>query len=87
MIVEVADHPFILLGELIVCLPEAVAVWALESTFSPGSSWLEDGVVESCLDEDLVDCSMADRGGLAACVVVEVTFYSVGSPESFSSEM
>jgi len=33
-----------------------------------------------------VDCSMADRCDLAACVVAEVAFYSVGSPESFSSE-
>jgi len=87
VIVQVADHPLILFGEFEVCLPEAVAVWTLESTFSPDPSWLGDGVVQSSLDEDLVDCSMADRGDLAACVVVEVAFYSVGSPASFSSEM
>jgi hypothetical protein len=59
----------------------------LEPVLSPDPSWPRDRVVQSSLDEDLVNCSMADRGDLAACVVVEVTFYSVGPPESFSSEM
>ena len=80
MVVEVADHPLVRVCELEICLPEAVAVRTLEPTLTPDPSWLEDGVVQSCLDEDLVDCSVTDRGDLAACVVVEVAFYSVGSP-------
>ena len=80
MIIQEADHPFVLLGEFEICLPEAVAVRTLEPTLTPDPSWLEDGVVQSCLDEDLVDCSVTDGCDLAACVVVEVAFYSVGSP-------
>jgi len=79
MIVEVADHPFVVFCEPVVCLPELVASGTLESTLAPGLSRLRDGVVESSLVEDFVDCSMADRGDLAACVVAEVAFYSVGS--------
>ena len=86
MIVQEGDHPFVAFCELEVSLPEAVAMWTLESTFTPDPSWLGDGVVQSCLDEDLMDCSMADRGDLTACVVAEVTFYSVRPPDSFSSE-
>ena len=85
MIIQIADHPLVLFSELEICLPEAIAVRTLESTLTPDPSWLEDGVVQSCLDEDLVDCSVTDACDLAACVVVEVTFYSVGAPESFSS--
>ena len=60
MIVEVADHPFILLGEFEVCLPEAVAVGPLESAFTPDLSRLGDGVVESSLIEEFVDGCVAD---------------------------
>jgi len=47
MVVEVADHPFILACEFEVGLPEAVAVQALESMRPPDPSGLGDGVVQS----------------------------------------
>jgi len=67
MIVEVADHPLILLGELKICLPEAVAVLTLESALTPDLSRLGDGVVQSSLVEDLVDGCVA---GYVSFVVV-----------------
>ena len=60
MIVEVADHPLVMFCELEISLPEAVAVFALESTLAPDPSRFRDWVVESSLVEDLVDCCVAD---------------------------
>lgn len=61
MIVEVADHPFVFACELEISLPEAVAVFPLESSLPPHPSGLGDGVVQACLHEDLVDGCVADR--------------------------
>ncbi len=60
MVIEVADHPFIILRELVVTLPEAAAVLTLESTPTPDPSWFGDGVVQSSLVEDLMDGCVAD---------------------------
>lgn len=61
MVVEVADHPFILACELEVSLPEAVAMFPLEPTLTPGLSGFGDGIVQSSLVEDLVDGCVAYR--------------------------
>ena len=84
MIVEVADHPFIILRELVVTLPEAVAVLTLESVLPPDPSRLRDGVVQSSLVEDLVDGCVAYGCGV---VVAEVSFYAAWPPVSCSSQL
>ena len=71
MIIQEADHPFILACEFEVCLPEAVAVLALESVFTPDLSRLGNWVVESSLVEDLVDGCVAYGCGV---VVAKVSF-------------
>ena len=60
MIIQEADHPFVLLGEFEVCLPEAIAVRPLESAFTPDLSRLGNWIVESSFVEDLVDGCVAD---------------------------
>ena len=60
MIVEVADHPFILACEFEVCLPEAVAMLPLESTLAPNLSRRGDWIVQASLDEDSMNGSVAD---------------------------
>ena len=85
MIIQVADHPLVLLGELEVCLPEAIAMRPLESVLTPDLSRLGDGVVESSFVEDLVDGCVAYRGDLT--VILQVAFYSAWSPLSLSSKL
>ena len=61
MIVEVADHPLILLGELEVSLPEAVAMLPLESVLTPNSSRRRNRIVQSSIYEDAVGRLVTDR--------------------------
>jgi hypothetical protein len=61
MIIQEADHPLVLLGELEVCLPEAIVMLTLESALTPNPSRRLDWIVQSSLDEDSMDRSMADR--------------------------
>jgi len=84
MIVEVADHPFVLLGELEVCLPEAVAVLTLESVLPHDPSRFRDWVVESSLVEDPMDGCVACGCGV---VVAEVAFDAAWSPIPRPSEL
>jgi len=85
MIIQEADHPFIILRELVVTLPEAVAVLTLESVLPPGPSRFRDGVVQSSLVEDLVDGCVA--GYALLVVVAEVAFYAALSPIPRPSEL
>jgi len=85
MIVEVADRPFIILRELVVTLPEAVAVLTLESVLPPDPSRFRDGVVQSSLVEDLVDGCVA--GYALLVVVAEVAFDAAWSPIPRPSEL
>ena len=78
MIIQEADHPFILLGELIVSLPEAIAMRPLESAFTSDLSRLGDGVVESSLVEEFVDGCVADSALFR--VIAEVSFDAAWSP-------
>jgi len=57
---------------------------ALESVLTPDLSRLEDGVVESSLVEDLVDCCVAYGCGV---VVAEVSFDAAWSPIPRPSEL
>ncbi len=84
MIIQEADHPFIVFCEFEVCLPEAVAMRTLESVFPPDPSRPGDGVVQSSLVEDLVDGCVADW---LFRVVAEVAFYSAWSPVACSSQL
>jgi len=70
--------------ELEISLPEAVAVRPLESALTPGLSRLGDGVVESSLVEDLVDCCVAYG---CSVVVAEVSFDAAWSPAPCPSEL
>ena len=85
MIVQEADHPFILFGELEVSLPEAVAVLTLESTLAPNPSRRLDWIIQSGLDENSMDGCVADCALLV--VVVEVSFDAAWSPITCPSEL
>ena len=85
MVVEVADHPLILIGHFEVCLPQVVTMRALESTFTPNPSRVRNGVVQACFHEDLVDGCVTDCDLLR--VVTEVAFYSAWSPTSGLSQL
>ena len=85
MIIEVTDHPFILIGHLEVCLPEAVAMRPLESTLAPNPSRRRDGIIQSSLVEDLMDGCVAYRVDLT--VILQVAFYSAWPPLSLSSKL
>jgi len=53
-------------------------MWALESTVAPDSSGRGDRIVQSSLDEELVDGCVADSALLV--VVMEVSFYAAWPP-------
>ena len=61
MVVKVADHPFVFLGQFEVGLPEAVAVLTLEAGLTPDSSWSWDWIVQSGFVEEFVDGCVSDR--------------------------
>lgn len=84
MVVEVGEHPLVLLGELEICLPKLVASQTLESPPTPRFSGPGDGVVEPGLNQNLVYGCVAQRGGV---IVAEVSFYAAWSPVSNSSEL
>ena len=60
-------------------------MWALESAFAPDSSGRGDRIVQSSLDEDLVDGCVA--GYALLVVVAEVAFYAAWSPIPRPSEL
>ena len=80
MIVEVADHPVVLFCLLVVCLPEAVAMLPLEPTLTPNPPRRLDRIVQSSLDEDAVDRSMADWCDPLNLVGPQVSLDLVRSP-------
>ena len=80
MIIQEADHPLIVLRELEVSLPEAIAVLTLESTLTPNLSGRRDWIVQSSLDEDPMDGSVADGRGSLNHVISQVPFDLVRSP-------
>ena len=53
-------------------------MWALESTVAPDPSRLEDWIVQSSVDEELVDGCVADSALLV--VVMEVSFDAAWTP-------
>jgi hypothetical protein len=55
MIILEADHPVIVAAQFKVRLPEAVAVFSLETLCSPGFSWLGYWMVQACLTDDGVN--------------------------------
>ena len=71
--------------ELEISLPEAVAVLPLESTLSPDFSGLWNSIVQSSLDEDLMDGCVADSALLR--VVTQIDFDAAWSPVSCPSEL
>ena len=60
MIIQETDHPLIMFRELEICLPETVAMLPLEPTLTPNPSRSLDRIVQSSLDEDLVDGGVTD---------------------------
>ena len=76
MVVLVADHPEIVAAELEIGLPEAVAVFPLETLGSPRLSWLSYGMVQSGFADDFVDLVMVNRVAFA----IEATGNLVGAP-------
>ncbi len=60
MVIQVADHPLILICELEISLPKAVAMRPLKPTLTPNPSGIGDWVVQTSLVEDLVDGCVAD---------------------------
>jgi len=60
VVVEVADHPLVLLGEFEVCLPEAVTMLPLEPTLTPNPPRRLNWIVQSSLVEDIVNGCVAD---------------------------
>ena len=85
MIIQVTDHPLVLLGELEVSLPGTVAMRPLESALTPDLSRLGDGVVESSRVEDIVDGCVAVSALLR--VIAEVSFDAAWSPIPCPSEL
>ena len=84
MIIQETDHPLVLFGEFEVCLPQVVTMRALESTFTPNSSRVRNGVVQASFHEDLVDGCVTDCDLLR--VVMQVAFYAAWSPTSGLSQ-
>jgi len=58
----------------------------LEPTLTPNPSRLGDGIVQSSLDEDSMDRSMADRRDPLNLVVSQVSFDLVWSPMFAASQ-
>ena len=85
MIVQEADHPLVVFRELEVCLPEAVAMFPLEPTLTPNPSRRLDRIVQSSLDEDLVDGGVADSA--LSVVVAQVSFDAAWSSVACSSQL
>ena len=74
MIIQEADHPLVVFCELVVTLPEVVAVLTLKSALTPDSSGLGDWIVQSSLVEEFVDGCVA--GYALLVVVTQVAFYA-----------
>ncbi len=87
MVVQVADHPLILACELEVSLPEAVAMLTLESMPTPNPSRRGNGIVQSSLDEDPVNRSVADRRDTLNLVVSQVPLDLVRTPMFAASQL
>ena len=86
MIIQEADHPFILACEFEVCLPEAVAMLPFEPTLTPNPSGRGDWIVQASLDEDSMNGSVADGRDSLNSVVSQVTLDLVRSPMSAASQ-
>lgn len=87
VIVQVADHPFILACELEVCLPQVVAVRPFESTFTPNLSRSLDRIVQPSLDEGSMDCVVTNRDYAFAPIILEVTFNLAWAPMLLPSKL
>ena len=80
MVVQLADHPLILACELEIRLPEAVTMLPLEPTLTPNPSRRGNRIVQSSLDEDPVNRSVADRRDPLNLIVPRVAFDLVRTP-------
>ena len=80
VIIQVADHPFVLACEFEVGLPEAVAIRPFESTFTPDLSRSHDWMAQSSFDEDSMDGVVTNRGYTFASIVLEVAFNFAWTP-------
>jgi len=87
MIIQVADHPFVVFCELEVSLPEAVAMLTLESTLTPNPPRRGDWIVQPCLDEDSMDGLVADGLDAFRSIVTQVPFDLVRSPMFTPSQL
>jgi hypothetical protein len=61
MIIQEADHPLVAFCELEVSLPETITMLTLEPTLTPNPSRRRDGIIQSSLNEDPMDRSVAQE--------------------------
>jgi hypothetical protein len=76
MVILKADHPVIVAAQFRIRLPKAVAMFPLETLFSPCLSRLPYWIVQTSLTDYSVNPVMVYVGAF----VVEVTGYLAGSP-------
>jgi len=87
MIIQEADHPFILLSHLEVSLPQVVTVRSLESVLAPNLSRRFDWIVQSSLDEYSMDSVVTNRDYAFTAVVLEVAFDLAWTPTPLPSKL
>ena len=87
VIVQVTDHPLVLIGHLEVSLPQVVTVRSLESTLAPNLPRRFDWIVQSSLDEYSIDCVVANCDYAFTTVVLEVAFNLAWTPTPLPSKL
>src|SRR3989304_9352911 len=80
MIIQEADHPLVLFGKFEIRLPQVVTMRAVESTFTPNLSRSRDRIVQSSLEKDSMNGSVADRRDFLNLIVPQIPFNLVWSP-------
>jgi len=76
MVILIADHPIVVAAELEIRLPEAVAVFSLETLRSPSLSGLGYRMVQASFTDYVVDFVVVN----SEPSMFEVTCYLVWSP-------